>query len=59
MSDSPQVLEGYQITAQVVYGHTDFDADEMTVVWQAINVENECHYCAGPHRHREDDEGIR
>jgi AhpD family alkylhydroperoxidase len=32
-----------------LFTETDFDADEMTVVWQAINVENECHYCVPAH----------
>jgi AhpD family alkylhydroperoxidase len=48
MSDSPQVLEGYQVLHKL-FTDTDFDADEMTVVWQAINVENECHYCVPAH----------
>ncbi|MEZ9281551.1 carboxymuconolactone decarboxylase family protein, partial [Vibrio cyclitrophicus] len=25
------------------------DADELTVVWQTINVEHECHYCVPAH----------
>jgi hypothetical protein len=32
-----------------LFTDTDFDADEMTVVWQAINVENECHYYVPAH----------
>ena len=30
-------------------GLHDFDAEELTVVWQSINVENECHYCVPAH----------
>ncbi|MFQ3183916.1 MAG: alkylhydroperoxidase family enzyme [Alteromonas macleodii] len=48
MSDSPQVLEGYQVLHKL-FTETNFDADEMTVIWQTINVENECHYCVPAH----------
>lgn len=48
MAESPQALEGYQILHKL-FTETDFDADEMTVVWQAINVEHECHYCVPAH----------
>lgn len=29
--------------------NSSFDNDEKTVVWQAINVENSCHYCVLAH----------
>jgi len=48
MSESPQVLEGYQVLHKL-FTETAFDADEMTVVWQTINVEHECHYCVPAH----------
>ncbi len=48
MSESPQALEGYQVLHKL-FADTDFDADELTVVWQAINVEHECHYCVPAH----------
>ncbi|MEH6644787.1 carboxymuconolactone decarboxylase family protein [Sulfitobacter sp.] len=48
MAESPQMLEGYQILHKL-FTETDFDADELTVVWQAINVEHECHYCVPAH----------
>ena len=32
-----------------LFTETAFDADEMTVVWQSINVEHECHYCVPAH----------
>jgi len=48
MAESPQVLEGYQILHKL-FTETAFDADEMTVVWQTINVEHECHYCVPAH----------
>ena len=48
MAESPQVLEGYQVLHNL-FTETDFNADELTVVWQAINVEHECHYCVPAH----------
>lgn len=48
LAESPQAYEGYQVLHQL-FTETDFDADEMTVVWQTINVENECHYCVPAH----------
>lgn len=48
MSESPQVLEGYQVLHRLAT-ETAFDADELTVVWQTINVEHECHYCVPAH----------
>ncbi len=48
MAESPQALEGYQLLHKL-FVETDFDADELTVVWQTINVEHECHYCVPAH----------
>ena len=48
MAESPQVLEGYQVLHKLAT-ETNFDAEEITVVWQTINVENECHYCVPAH----------
>lgn len=48
MADSPAVLEGYQAIAKYAM-ETSLNADEITVVWQTINVENECHYCVPAH----------
>ena len=48
LSESPQAYEGYQILHKL-FMETDFDADELTVVWQSINVENACHYCVPAH----------
>ena len=28
---------------------TSFNAEELTVVWQAVNVEHACHYCVPAH----------
>jgi alkylhydroperoxidase family enzyme len=48
MAESPQVLEGYQKLHEL-FTNTSFNADEMTVVWQTINVEHGCHYCVPAH----------
>ena len=48
MAESPQHLEAYQVLHHL-FLQTDFDNDEKTVVWQTINVENECHYCVPAH----------
>lgn len=48
LAESPQAYEGYQLLHKL-FTETDFNADELTVVWQSINVENECHYCVPAH----------
>ena len=48
LAESPQAYEGYQ-TLHKLFTETDFDADELTVVWQSINVEHACHYCVPAH----------
>ena len=48
LAESPQAYEAYQ-TLHKLFTETDFDADEMTVVWQSINVEHACHYCVPAH----------
>ncbi|WP_376870912.1 carboxymuconolactone decarboxylase family protein [Albirhodobacter sp. R86504] len=48
LAESPQTYEGYQVLHKL-FTETAFDADELTVVWQSINVENECHYCVPAH----------
>ena len=48
LAESPQAFEGYQLLHKL-FIETDFDVDELTVVWQSINVENECHYCVPAH----------
>jgi alkylhydroperoxidase family enzyme len=48
MAEAPGLLDGYQRLHQL-FLETSFDDDEKTVVWQAINVENECHYCVPAH----------
>ena len=48
LASSPQLLEAYQKLHQL-FMDTSFDAEELTVVWQAINVEHGCHYCVPAH----------
>lgn len=48
MAESPGVLEAYQ-SLHELFANSSFDKDEITVVWQTINVEHECHYCVAAH----------
>ena len=49
MAESPATLEAYKKIHEIFSTKTDFDAEELTVVWQTINVENACHYCVPAH----------
>jgi alkylhydroperoxidase family enzyme len=49
MAEAPALLEGYKQLHRLFAQETSFDNDEMTVVWQAINVEHACHYCVPAH----------
>jgi len=48
LAESPETLEGYK-TLHKLFGETSFNAEELTVVWQTINVYNNCHYCVPAH----------
>ncbi len=48
MAESPAALEAYQ-NLHSLFQQTSFDAEELTVVWQTINIEHECHYCVPAH----------
>ena len=48
MAEAPGVLEAYQMLHQL-FQDSSFNKDELTVVWQTINVEHECHYCVPAH----------
>lgn len=48
LAESPQTLEAYK-TLHNLFQETSFDKDELTVVWQTINVYHECHYCVPAH----------
>lgn len=48
LAGSPQILKAYQ-TLHELFTQSSFNEDELTVVWQAINVEHACHYCVPAH----------
>ncbi|GEQ85112.1 hypothetical protein ULMS_06200 [Patiriisocius marinistellae] len=48
LAGSPQILEAYQ-TLHELFTQSSFNEEELTVVWQAINVEHACHYCVPAH----------
>ncbi|CAB9493418.1 carboxymuconolactone decarboxylase family protein [Alteromonas macleodii] len=48
MAEAPTLLEGYQVLHKLAQ-ETSFNAEELTVVWQAVNVEHACHYCVPAH----------
>ena len=48
MAEAPGLLEGYRLLHQL-FQDSSFNNDELTVVWQSINVEHECHYCVPAH----------
>ncbi len=49
MAEAPALLDGYKYLHTLFAKNTSFDKDELTVVWQTINVEHECHYCVPAH----------
>ena len=48
LAGAPKVLEAYQ-TLHELFTETSFNDEELTVVWQTINVEHACHYCVPAH----------
>ncbi|HDY94009.1 MAG TPA: carboxymuconolactone decarboxylase family protein [Pseudoalteromonas sp.] len=48
MAEAPTLLKGYQVLHEL-FQKTSFNAEELTVVWQSINVEHACHYCVPAH----------
>ncbi|MGB2685048.1 MAG: carboxymuconolactone decarboxylase family protein [Olleya sp.] len=48
LAASPELLKAYQELHQL-FTETSFNNDELTVVWQTINVEHACHYCVPAH----------
>jgi alkylhydroperoxidase family enzyme len=48
MAESPETLKAYTQLHQA-FTATSFDSEELTVVWQTINVEHECHFCVPAH----------
>ena len=48
MAEAPGLLDGYQVLHKL-FSESSFNAEELTVVWQTINVEHECGYCVPAH----------
>jgi len=48
LASSPKTLEAYK-ALHGFFQNSSFNAEELTVVWQTINVEHECHYCVPAH----------
>ncbi len=48
MAEAPGLFEAYQ-TVHALFENSSFDKDELTVVWQTINVEHNCHFCVPAH----------
>lgn len=48
MASSPELLQSY-FTLHEQFENTDLSTTEKNVVWLAINVEHECHYCVPAH----------
>ncbi len=48
LAGSPKILEAYK-TLHKLFSSSSFSKEELTVIWQTINIENECHYCVPAH----------
>jgi len=48
MAEAPGLLEAYQKVHEL-FVNSSFDNDELTVIWQTVNVEHECNYCVPAH----------
>jgi len=48
MAEAPELLIAYQELGKL-FTNTSFDKEELTVVWQTINVEHNCTYCVPAH----------
>ena len=48
MAEAPKVLEAYKILHEL-FQQSSFNNEELTVIWQTINVEHNCHYCIPAH----------
>ena len=57
MAESPALLEGYQ-ALHALAQKTSFSKEELTVVWQTVNVEHRCHYCVPAHTAIAKDMGV-
>jgi len=48
MAESPELLDAYQRVHEL-FVNSSLNNEELTVVWQTVNVEHECHYCVPGH----------
>ncbi len=48
LAESPELFEAYQ-TLHKLFTSSTLDAEQLTVVWQTINVEHGCTYCVPAH----------
>lgn len=48
MAESPEIYNAYHEIHEL-FVNSSFDAEELTVVWQTINVAHNCHYCVPAH----------
>lgn len=48
LAEAPGLLNAYK-QLHNWFENSSLNADELTVVWQTINVEHECHYCVPAH----------
>lgn len=48
LAGAPGILDAYQKLHEL-FVDSSFNNEELTVVWQSINVEHECHYCVSAH----------
>lgn len=48
LAESPNLLEAYDVLGKL-FQTSSFNNDELTVVWQTINVEHDCTYCVPGH----------
>jgi alkylhydroperoxidase family enzyme len=48
LAQAPAALDAYQKLHEL-FENSSFDAEELTVIWQSINVEHNCHYCVPAH----------
>ena len=48
LAEAPGILQAYQ-TLHQLFIDSSFDDEQLTVVWQTINVEHDCHYCVPAH----------
>ena len=48
MAEAPGLLEAYR-SVHEIFANSSLNNDELTVVWQTVNVEHACHYCVPAH----------